>query len=93
MLTRQATAVAIDQPGEAPTATASGSQGAGQGTEATAQMDAIATAVHGNTQAGETAMAAAASRGPSGAEVAGAATTEAPAAVMGQEGVAGVAYT
>ena len=93
MLSRLATAKAVGQRLLA-TAPVSGSQGAEQGTEATAQTGAIATALHGNSQPGEAATAAAATRGPSGVEVAGAAITTAPApAHMGQGGVAGVAYT
>ena len=92
MLSRLATAKAVGQRILAPAAI-SGSQGAEQGTEATAQTGAIAP-VHINSQAGEAATAAAATRGPSGVEVAGAATTTAPApANMGQGGVEGVAYT
>ena len=93
MLSRLATAKAVGQSIPA-TAAVSGSQGAEQGTEATAQTGAIAT-VHGNnSQPGEAATAAAATRGPSGVEVAGAAITTAPApANMGQGGVEGVAYT
>ena len=92
MLSRLATAKAVGQRIPA-TAAVSGSQGAEQGTEATAQTGAIAT-VQGNSQPGEAATAAAATRGPSGVEVAGAATSTAPApADMGQGGVEGVAYT
>jgi hypothetical protein len=92
MLSRLATAKAVGQCIPAPAAV-SGSQGAEQGTEATAQTGAIATA-HGNSQPGEAATAAAATHGPSGVEVAGAAITTAPApANMGQGGVEGVAYT
>ena len=94
MLSCLATAKAVGQRLLA-TAPVSGSQGAEQGTEATAQTGAIATDRHTEvSHLAEAATAAAATRGPSGVEVAGAATTTAPApANMGQGGVEGVAYT
>ena len=95
MLTRLATAKAAGRFGHhLGVIHTSRCQGAEQGTEATAQMDAIATVRHTEvSHLAEAATAAAATRGPLGAEVAKAVTTTAPAVLMGQEGLAGAEYT